>query len=404
MSRVALEAAFKAARKAKEELRSLYDTAEARDDSALTVEEQAKETRLHDEITKQDERQENLLKSMELDERAAKAVEDSKVDGGNGKREERKSDEPTDSERLLAIVNGETRADTFMPERRDNVTLTAGTATDGAEVVPTTLFGQLTAFMRENATVMNNGARTINTSGGEDLVFPRVTSYSAASIVAEEGTIGKDAPQFDTVTIEAYKYGFMVLLSYELTTDQGFDIVPWVVSQGGEALSRGVGAHLISGSGSGQPNGIFTAATTGVTAAGAAAITADELIDLQHSIASPYRANATWVCKDSTLKLIRKLKDGDNQYLWRPGLLAGHPDTILGNPIVTDDNAPAATTGLDSVLYGDLNGYVVRFAGGARVTRSDEYGYDSDTIAWRFLVRADGDLVDTSAVRVLTQA
>lgn len=396
MSIVALSAALAAKLNATNELREFYEKNEGAEESA---ELRAQEDKIHAEIEKQDGRIANLVTSIELDQRANEAMT-----AVSGDREDRSKGEsaPSDSDILREIGLGERQAHNFF-ERRDNVTLQKA-ATDGSEVVPTDLFGQLTVFLRERATVMLGGARMMNTAGGADLVMPKVTSFSAASIVAELGTIGKDSPQFGSVTLNAYKYAFLTALSSELLQDQGFDITPWVISQGGEALARGAGAHLISGTGSGQPNGIFTAATTGVTAAGAAAITADELIDLQHSVVSPYRANATWLMKDSTLKLVRKLKDGDNQYLWRPGLVAGHPDTILGNTVLTDDNCPAATTGLDSVLYGDLNGYVVRTAKGAEVVRSDEFGYDTDSVFWRFIMRIDGDLIDTEAVRVLTQA
>ena len=93
-----------------------------------------------------------------------------------------------------------------------------------------------------------------------------------------------------------------------------------------------------------QPLGILAAsggAETGITAASATAITADELIDLFYSLKSPYRRNAVWVLNDSTIKAIRKLKDGSGQYLWQPSLTAGTPDTILGRPVRTSAYMPA---------------------------------------------------------------
>lgn len=400
MSYTKLQALFEESRNAKEELRKLYDEAGSNE---LTAEQKATEERIHRAITTLDERAANLAKLGASDELAVRTLDAGKVNEEAPTEVATVVDENDPNTVFRSMASGEKRSHHFPTEQRDNVNLTAGTATDGAEVVPTDLFSQLIDFMRERATIMLDGrTQEIRTAGGQSLDIPKVTSHSAAAIVAEAGTIGKDAPQFDTVTLDAYKYAFLVVMSHELLMDSGFDIVPWILSQGGDALARGVGAHLIAGSGSGQPNGIFTAATTGVTAASTTAITADELIDLQHSVVSPYRANADWVMNDSTLKLVRKLKDGDDQYLWRPGLVAGQPDTILGNPVLTDEAVPAATTGLDAVLYGDRRGYITRFAEGVRVTRSDEYGFDNDTIAWRFIMRADGDLVDTNAVRVLT--
>ena len=79
--------------------------------------------------------------------------------------------------------------------------------------------------------------------------------------------------------------------------------------------------HFTTGTGSAQPQGIVTGATSGVTAAGVAAITADELIDLQHSIDPAYRnERSKFMLSDTALKGLRKLKDtGSGEYMFQPG-------------------------------------------------------------------------------------
>ncbi|MDY0410655.1 phage major capsid protein [Virgibacillus soli] len=54
-------------------------------------------------------------------------------------------------------------------------------------------------------------------------------------------------------------------------------------------------------------------------------MTADEIIDLVYSLKAPYRKNAVFIMNDATIKAIRKLKDGQGQYLWQPSLTAGTP-------------------------------------------------------------------------------
>ena len=97
--------------------------------------------------------------------------------------------------------------------------------------------------------------------------------------------------------------------------------------QAGRAVGNALGAHLATGTGSSQPAGIVTGATTGVTGGTAVsgAFTADNLIDLYFSVIAPYRNSPKcgWIMKDATLAAVRKLKDTTNQYLWQPGLVAG---------------------------------------------------------------------------------
>ena len=160
----------------------------------------------------------------------------------------------------------------------------------------------------------------------------------------------------------------------------------------------------MTGTGSSQPAGIVTNATLGVTGGTtvSGAFTADNLIDLYHSVIAPYRRSPScaWLMRDATLASLRKLKDTTNQYLWQPGLTLGAPDTLLGKPVYTDPNVAAVALSAKSVLFGDISRYFVRLAGGVRFERSDDYAFGNDLVSFRCLVRGDGLLVDqTGAVK-----
>jgi HK97 family phage major capsid protein len=142
----------------------------------------------------------------------------------------------------------------------------------------------------------------------------------------------------------------------------------------------------------------------GKTAAGAAAITADELIDLYHALSRPYRKNAVWMMADATAKMIRKLKDTTNQYLWQPGLQAGQPDTLFGRPVIVSDSMPAATTGLKSVVFGDLSYYTVADRQGVTVQRLNELYAATGQVGFRAYKRTDGKVTLSSAIKHLIQA
>lgn len=147
-----------------------------------------------------------------------------------------------------------------------------------------------------------------------------------------------------------------------------------------------------------------TQATAGVTAAGTAAVTADELVDLYHSLKPQYRQAAVWTMKDSTVKLVRKLKDSEGQYIWQPGLQAGQPDTILNAPLRVTDGMPAAAAGAVSVLFGDFSHYMIADRSGVSMQRLNELYAANGQIGFKAFKRTEGKLILTEAVKKLTQA
>ena len=121
------------------------------------------------------------------------------------------------------------------------------------------------------------------------------------------------------------------------------------------------------------------------------------------SVISPYRnsPSAGWLVKDSTLGAIRKIKDGAGRYLFEPAATFGQPDTLLGKPIETDPYVAATGLGAKSVVFGDFSAYFVRMAGGVRFERSDDFKFDTDQVAFRAVLRADGITADqTGALKV----
>jgi len=154
----------------------------------------------------------------------------------------------------------------------------------------------------------------------------------------------------------------------------------------------------VTGTGTGQPNGIVTASTEGVVGAAAAAgvFTADELIDLYFSVIASYRRNGTWMLSDASMAATRKLKDTTDQYLYAPGLIAGEQSTLFGRPVVVDPNVADPAIDAKSVVFGDLSRYFIRDVRGVRVERSVDFAFQNDLVTWRFLLRTDGDLIDTS--------
>lgn len=318
----------------------------------------------------------------------------------NASAEPRADKAPSQSDILRAMARGERRDAEFALDGLESRDVLLGTT--NLDAAQPTFVQTLIEHLVENG-VLVNYATVIRTSHGDALDYPKTSAYPSAAIVAEAASIGESDPTFAAkLTLNAYKYGFMTQLSPEVAADVNFDLEGFLGRKGGQALGNGIGAHFVTGTGTGQPNGIVTAAPQGVLS-----VTAnnypdyDELVSLVHSVSPAYRRRGgAFLMNDGVLAAVRKIKDLNGTPIFQPGYFSGAPDSILGYPIVIDPNVPG-TGGLSqkAVLFGDLSAYIVRFAGGVRIERSTDFAFANDLISWRFLVRADGDLSDTNAVK-----
>ncbi len=275
----------------------------------------------------------------------------------------------------------------------------------GGNLVPTSFYHRLVAHLIEVSGVLQTNPTTINTTSGENLQIPKTTAHSSAASAAQAATLPSSDPTFGMVTLGAFKYGWTGRVSRELVTDNGVDLEGYLSMQAGRALGNKFGADLVTGTGTGQPNGFLTNATVGVTGTTTGVSGApgyDNLVDLFYSVISPYRASSScyWIMKDSTLASLRKIKDTTGQPIWQPGMQLGAPDLLLGKPLVSDPFMPAVATGATPIAFGDFSQMFVRMVGGVRFERSDDFLFDSDMIAYRAIMRGDGALVDlTGAIK-----
>ncbi len=154
---------------------------------------------------------------------------------------------------------------------------------------------------------------------------------------------------------------------------------------------------FLTGSGAGQPLGVMTASNDGIptsrdvsTDNTTTAITADGLINALYSLKGAYQANASWIFHRDAMKMIRKLKDGQNNYLWQPGLASNQPDTLLGRPFLLDENmSNTFTTGLYVGIVGDFSYYWIADAVSMEMQRVDELYAETNQVG--FIARMDVD-------------
>lgn len=289
--------------------------------------------------------------------------------------------------------------------QREQRVLSKLSAGAGGNVVPTGFVERLYAHLVEAATV-RQFAGNLTTSSGENLLVPKTTTHGAAALVAEAGTIAASDAAFGQVTMNAYKYGQLIQLSTELVQDTAIDLLGYIAESGGRNVGLASGTHYVTGTGTGQPEGIMTNITAGVTLATGNTLgftttgSIDALFDVVHSIATGYRSRGVWVMNDATLAKIRKIKDTTNQYLWQPGLSVGMPDLILGRPVFTDPNVAVFAANAKVVAFGDFsNYYLIRDVDSVRFERSDDFAFSTDLITFRVLIRTDGKPIDTTAAK-----
>lgn len=249
----------------------------------------------------------------------------------------------------------------------------------------------------------------LRTESGNAMPWPTVNDTSqSGALLAENTAAAEQDVDVAAITFDAYKYSSKVVrVSVELMQDNAVNLPTLLGSLLGERLGRITNLHFTTGTGSAQPNGIVTASTLGKTAALATAITADELIDLMHSVDVAYRrTGCLWMAKDSTVAAFRKLKDSTNQYLWQPALTQGAPDMLFGYPVVVNSDMAAIATGAKTVIFGFIPLYKIREVIGITLMRLRERYAEFHQEAFLAFLRADGDLLNagTNPVKYLQQA
>ncbi len=282
--------------------------------------------------------------------------------------------------------------------------LQIGTDSEGGYLVPDEFEATLIEALEEE-NIFRQLAKVITTSSG-DRKIPVVATKGTASWVDEEGAIPESDDVFGQVSIGAYKLATMIKVSEELLNDSVFNLETYIAKEFGRRIGAKEEEAFFIGNGTGKPTGIFNAtggAELGITTGTATTITADEIIDLFYSLKSSYRKNAIFVMNDATVKAIRKLKDGNGQYLWQPSLTAGQPDTILNRPVKTSAYVPIITAGAKTIAFGDFGYYWVADRQGRSFQRLNELYAPTGQVGFKASQRVDGKLILPEAIKVLQQ-
>jgi HK97 family phage major capsid protein len=278
------------------------------------------------------------------------------------------------------------------------------------QALSTDVYSTIVQHLVETSSLMRAGATVVTTSTGEDLVIPKSTGFVGSAIIGEGASITESDPTLATVTLKAFKYANYFEISQELANDTPTNLLSFLATQA--ALSLGLGAtgygdDIINGTGTTQPRGLLLDAATGVTGPtgtgtslgvqGTVGHGTDALWNLVGSVAEPYAASpsAAFLMRNASDIIVRKLKDTIGQPI--QGLTTR--GQLLGYPSFIDPFVPAMANAAESIAFGDMSKYFVRIVNGIRFERSDEFKFQDDLIAFRCILRLDGALVDTGAVK-----
>jgi HK97 family phage major capsid protein len=283
-------------------------------------------------------------------------------------------------------------------------TMSVGTGSQGGYTVATEVASSVLDALKAYGG-MRSVANVIRTAQGNPMSYPTSDGTSeTGELVAENGSASAADPTFNTVGLGTYKYSSKIIaVPFELLADSNTDVEAFVRTRMVTRIGRITNTHFTVGSGSGQPNGVVTAAATGKTGLAGQTTTVifDDLIDLIHSVDPAYRGlgNCRFMMNDSTLRAIKKIKDSTGRPIFTPsyeaGGTAGSPDMILGYPVQINQDVAAMAANAKSILFGDFSFYTIRDVMDVSMFRFTDSVYTSKGqvgfLAW---ARAGGNFVD----------
>jgi HK97 family phage major capsid protein len=256
---------------------------------------------------------------------------------------------------------------------------------------------------------MREVARLFPTPTGNDIPWPTVDdTANVGELLAENIAAASQDVAFGQVILKAYKYSSkLVLVSMELLQDSFFDVEKILRDLLAERIGRITNTHFTTGTGTGQPQGVVTGAGLGKQGivGQTTSVIYDDLVDLEHSIDPLYRPGAIYMMADSSLKVIKKLKDTAGRPIWQPGLsasLQAGQDTFNSiNGYRYQINQDMAVMGVSakSILFGNFSKYVVRDVREFTVLRLQERYAEFGQVGFLAFTRCDGRYINTAAIK-----
>jgi HK97 family phage major capsid protein len=179
-----------------------------------------------------------------------------------------------------------------------------------------------------------------------------------------------------------------------------FDLVSYVVTKVAEAISVFLGKECLIGT-AGKMTGVMSS-TNGITTASGTAFTADELVDLQDVVPDAFQNGCVWIMSKKTRGIVRKMKDGQGNYLMLKDATTGFKNVLFGQPVFVDRNIPDIALGAKAVFYGDPSGLTLKISKAVEIQMLLEKYAEFHMVGVIGYVEADSKITEPQKLAVLT--
>lgn len=240
------------------------------------------------------------------------------------------------------------------------------TRTDGGVLIPQSIANKIIDKVKDTFPVFEYATR-YNVPGTLTIpYYDDSTSDITMAYAQEFQQLTSTAGKFANITLQAYLAGVLTKVSKSLINNAQFDVLSFVINKMAENIGLFLEREIFNGFQTPSTAGItgLTTATQLMNLASATAITADELIELQEMIPDAYQSNCMWVMNKATRTAIRKLKDGQNNYLLNVNATTRWGYDLFGKDVYVTDQVGKLTDGADKPLiwYADFSGLALKIS------------------------------------------
>lgn len=283
---------------------------------------------------------------------------------------------------------------TGMPQN----TLKEGSDGSGGYLVPDTYDDRLVQALKQK-NVLRQIATIIPTT--QKLTIPVSLGGENASWMPENEPYTFCKAEFGEIEIDAYKLGSSILVSDELLEDCGVDLKKYIEEAFAHRIGNAEESAFIRGDGNGKPLGIIHQASIGKVTDEKGKISADDLVDMEFSLAEPYRKNAVWVMSNDAYCRLGQLRHYRGNPIWSNGLEEEMPMKLFGYPVYICNHMDDVTPGSIPVMFGDFSYYWIGDRGKRVIKRLVERYADHGQVAFITTERVDAKLVLPEAIKML---
>ena len=283
---------------------------------------------------------------------------------------------------------------TGMPQKA----LRRGSAGSGNFIVPDTFEQKLVKGLAEKS-VLRKLCTVLKTN--TTMRIPTIIADGEATWIPENEPVQFSEAVYGEIVLDAYKLAHKVIVSDEMLEDAQFDVEDYIRQLFVESVSAAEELALFIGDGNGKPTGLLHQASTGWVSEKAGDITYDDILNLIHSVKSPYRKNAVLVMSEDAITKLLSIIHYHGDSPWDVSLKDGTTKTLFGYPVYTTNYLDRVLPGTKPVLFGDFSYFWIGERGKRSVKRLIERYADTGQVAYITTERIDAKLVLPEAIKSL---